>query len=617
MGKIKQLPIEVVNMIAAGEVVERPASVVKELLENSIDANAKTIIVKLLNGGIDLIEITDDGEGMDQEDAIMAFTQHATSKLRTANDLEKILTLGFRGEALASISAVSDIDLETKRNDTDAVHVKIVRQKIETGPSAKAQSGTKLSIKKLFKHVPARRKFLRTAQTELNHVTSTFIATSLMHLNVRFELYHGPKLIHRLPAVEKLGQRVYDIWPKLEPRYFYNLEPEKEAGTTRLELYIGKPDIALKTRKQQMIFINSRPVSDRLLQKAVSDAYAGFIHRDLQPIYFIKLDLPPELVDVNVHPRKQEVKFANPGQVYSLVQRNIRALLTNQTKEEIVSRTQTATTTTENIYDEKKVTARPSFLADSGPVVKTYSPANKQKSLVSKPTKSTSKSQKIQASIDFSRLLLDKQTTRTSNQQESFFNFKPLQVFNTYIVYEQGEELVFVDQHAAAEKILYEKLMTQMKDADSAKQQPLLVPELLDFTALQKEAALKNAKQFLSMGLEINDFGGNSIQITAKPAATPNLNSEEFILANIQDSEEFDSNAELLGQIANPDLHNLIASAACHGSVRAGQRLSEPEMRQIVLDLRDCNYPYNCPHGRPVSWTMQKYELEKEFKRVI
>ncbi len=608
MGKIKQLPMEVVNMIAAGEVVERPASVVKELLENSLDAGAKNIVIKLQNGGIDLIEISDDGEGMDKDDAVMAFTQHATSKLRSAADLERILTLGFRGEALASISAVADIELETKREEGEATRVRIQNQVLEVLPSARAQTGTRLAIKKLFQSVPARRKFLRTAQTELNHVTNTFIATSLMHLNVRFELYHGPKLVHRLPAVEKIGQRVYDIWPKLEPQHFYHLEPDKEEPNkpkTALELYIGKPDIAQKGRKQQLIFINGRPISDRLIQKAIGDAYKGFIHRDLQPVYFINLTLPPAQVDVNVHPRKQEVKFASPGQIYSLIQRNTRNLLTQQTKSDILERTFIKPDQDAVVTEEAPEHPFTQSLKEEN---KQYQPTKfdfSRPSLIKKPSKKA----KVQASMDFSRLIVKKDLPN--------FNFKPLQIFNTYIVYERNESVIFIDQHAAAEKILYEKLMRAMDENKGSIKQPLLVPEIIELPLADKQKILSRSDPFNQLGLEISDFGGQSIQITAKPSATLNLNVQDFMESLIADEENYDSNDQLMAEISNPSLHNLIASAACHGSVRAGQRLSEPEMRQIVEDLRDCKYPYNCPHGRPVSWSMPKYDLEKQFKRVI
>jgi DNA mismatch repair protein MutL len=374
-----------------------------------------------------------------------------------------------------------------------------------------------------------------------------------------------------------------------------------EQGDVSGRIYIGKPDIARKDRKLQYIFINKRHISNRLLQKAINDGFKGFIHRDLQPVYFLFLELPPAAVDVNVHPRKQEVKFQQPQAIYSAVLGLVRHLLTTSTKQDMLDRFSSSS--------ENGARELPNWnLKDRGINRETY--AIKGSSNISQVTKPIA-----QSALDFSRELLAGQSEQTSKPGDAYEYYSSgsryTQLFGTYIVYQQADEVLFVDQHAAAEKILYEKLSTQPAAATS---NPLLVPEILELEQQDKKAILEARDELSRLGIKLADFGGNSVQVTSKPSLAPNLDVASFW----QEVRSESIDLEQVKNLSNPGEVDLaLATMACHGSIRAGQPLSQPEMGQLISDLLKCNTPYNCPHGRPVSWSMSRTELEKHFKRIL
>ncbi len=589
MGKIQILQDNIINLIAAGEVVERPASIIKELLENSVDAGATQIVVKVSHGGLDMIQLSDNGTGMDKQDAMLAFKQHATSKISSQTDLENIRTLGFRGEALASISSVAKIEVDTKTASDDPVKLNVYKDVFTFSPSAKAEPGTTISVRDLFLDVPARRKFLRTEATEFTYIQNTFLSVALVNLNIHFELYHNDKLIYRLPAAQRFTDRIYDIWDsKLAENLFSN---ELEQNGIKLQLHVGSPDVARGDRKLQYLFVNGRSVSDRLLQKAVTEAFQGFLHRDLQPVFFVMLDIPAEMVDVNVHPRKQEVRFRDSGSIFNLVRTAVQQQLGHSTKAELLNR----------IHSQPESASFPTPAGNS----MHFSDSFRQPSY-SAPRQQTERSMDftsaLRGSSDFAPA-----TEATSLDESVTGNY--LQIFATYIVYQQDEQIVFVDQHAAAEKILYEKL-TQQLDLNRSK--PMLVPEIVELDKPSKAKILELKDQLGHTGFQVEDFGGNSVQVTGIPEVIPQMNIGRFLQELAQTTEDSE-NLPLRNDIK----HYLVATMACHGAIRAGQPLSQIEMRQLISDLSRCNSPYNCPHGRPVSWTMSRYELEKGFKRII
>lgn len=630
MGKIKLLDEKVINLIAAGEVVERPASVVKELLENSIDAGATNIVVKATNGGLENITIIDNGSGMDEEDALLALTQHATSKISDASDLENINSLGFRGEALASISAVAEIELESKTEGTKAVKLRSNNKDRVLLTSTKTTPGTNISISKLFANIPARQKFMRSTSTEWGHLQDMFISLALINLGAHLELYHNDKLIYRLPATTKFSERVFDIWGERVAEQLYEVQVEQNG--MQLTAYLGSPDIARKDRKLQYIYVNNRHVTDRSLGKAIMETYRGFIHKDLQPVYFAMLHLPTSQVDVNVHPRKQEVRFSNLQQIYHFVFTSLRSTLEKSTKGALLSRIGDSTAIINEGHNERvpeqddtdSVSQVPQFLSPNRSNSGGYTLNDNRRAYSANPN--------ITQSLNFTKELLGSAqasssetsagkasvsampaATATSPFSGNFSN-QYLQVFGTYIIYQQDDNVIFVDQHAAAEKVLYEKLMLNVNQQGN----PLLVPEIIELDAEDKRQVIGKIDELAKIGLQVADFGGNSIQVTAKPAVTPNLNSEKFLQELTAHTRASGAEDEtLLTVIPNPALHLTIATMACHGAIRAGQILTQPEMRQLISDLAACAFPYNCPHGRPVSWVLSRYELGKNFKRTI
>lgn len=614
MGKIKQLPDHIINLIAAGEVVERPASVVKELLENSLDATATKIILKLEAGGIDKITIEDNGSGMEPADALLAFTQHATSKVYSEEDLQSIASLGFRGEALASISSVAEIEMLTLAEKGESSLVTASNSTIQHSTGTRTSSGTTTIVSGLFNGIPARKKFLRTATTEFKRCQEIFQALALTNLSVDFELYHNGKQIHKLPATNDFTTRVFDLWGKSIAENLYELTAEY--NNRKVTIFAGKPDIGRSDRSKQYIFINGRHISDKVIQRAVTEAYKGFLHRDLHPVYFIFLELPNTEVDVNVHPRKQEVRFSDSSEIYRLVYNALRTGLDSKTQSELRQR----------IDQGNQTTAAYSSIPSTTVEAVRYEPSSRSYD----PKPSNTGRTNIQQGLGFTRELLQsssaqpnpKQSLHDSDKFDFDLNIEPLQVLNTYIVYQSGDSIIFVDQHAAAESIQYERILNQSNIGQSKR---LLVPEVVELPETDKQVVIDNSEYFSSLGLELSDFGEGAIQISATPEALNSFDAKaflaEFIERNLELGEEIKMDLDLDTrqnlEKHNPKLHTLIATLACHGSIRAGQKLSKPEMIQLIVDLKNNNQTYNCPHGRPVSWVMSKYDLEKNFNRIV
>ncbi len=604
MSKIRKLPEQIINLIAAGEVVERPASVLKELLENSIDSGANKITIKVKNGGLELIEVEDNGSGMDTTDALLAFTQHATSKIYSEEDLANISTLGFRGEALASISSVADVEMETLASEGEPTRINASQSTLEHLDGSKTDCGTSIKVSNLFSAIPARKKFMKSESTEFRHIQDLFQTIALTQLDIHLELWHNDKLNIRLPRTSNFTDRVFDLWGKDISGGLY--EVESQLNNYKIKAYLGSPDIARRDRSKQYLYINGRAITDRVVQRAINEAYKGFMHRDLNAVYFIFLELPGSEVDVNVHPRKLEVRFSDSGNVYRFVYNTLRTKLEGQTNTELKQRV-------ESERQESSSFSRPN---------NTFKDYNTNPSSAVKP----SKSEAISFTKQLLRPLDNHQTVRSESIQtepeQQFSYSQPLQLFNTYIVYEKGEDVIFIDQHAAAESIQYERILAQ---SDISKSKQKLVPEIIELKQNQKEEILKHKEHLASFGLQIEDFGGESIQITATPEVLDKFDSTGFIQDYLQNLDEFED-VEVMDiekdikrnlEIHNPIMHRVIATLACHGSIRAGQSLSVIEMQQLIRNLAESDNTYNCPHGRPVSWVMSRTDLEKNFNRIV
>ncbi|MEP7103446.1 MAG: DNA mismatch repair endonuclease MutL [Candidatus Dojkabacteria bacterium] len=612
MSKIRTLPENLINMIAAGEVVERPASAAKELIENSIDAGATEIILKIEDFGKKLIEISDNGVGMDKDDALKAFEQHTTSKISQENDLYNIVTLGFRGEALASISSVADsIIIETKSKDIEAVKLNIKNTHREFENSARTDNGTIISISSLFKNVPARLKFLKSDATELKYITTTFTDIALSHLNIRFEMYHNGKLLYRLPNTTSAKDRIFDIYGKNVAESLFN-ESHFDGKSYQITALFCKPELAKKISTIQYISLNGRAINSKIISVAVQQAYQGFIHKDLKPHYFLFIHMDPSIVDVNVHPRKLEVRFENQDQIFKDIFRLTRNSLENSTKldtginreEEIKS-----SEVRENITNQGSSNFKSNYIYPKN----NYS--------------FKEKGQKVNDLVNFQNILNEapsfntayRSTERLNNLATSNLeletNFKPFQVLNTYIVFESKDKVTFIDQHAAAEKILFEKILFGLGDI---KTKPMLVPEVVGLKNEDKALILEKADDLKRIGIGVEDFGGKDIQITEVPEELEDLDVRKYIDAILNNNEDFSHLSHVYAGVPlSSELYYLVAITACHGSIRAGQKLSETEMKKIIEDLPGLKNSQSCPHGRPIRWVLNKSDIEKNFKRII
>lgn len=579
--KINILPPEIVAQIAAGEVVERPASVVKELIENSIDAGSKAITINIKEAGKALIEVIDNGEGMSRKDALKAFVQHATSKISSLDDLEQVLTLGFRGEALASIAAVSEVELNTN-NSQEATKITFVGNQLVPDLSI-IEQGTSITAKNLFDRVPARKKFLRSESTELKQITDIILKHAVFHPEIHFVFNHNGRTLYNLPTTNNLQTRIFDIWGK---RISEKLHPISFDGPDlKITGYIGHPEIARKDRALQFIALNNRPITSDLISKAVEDAYQSAKPDKLKPVFFMNLMINPRKVDVNVHPRKMEVKFSNTQEIYISVKhasdRAIRSSLQDTVKHYLFEKQP------EQSLNEPKID-----------YIKKIFPKNIQTGPVYKQTEKNI----VERSLNFSQALLEPVTNTVAPIHE----FRSFQVFSTFIILEKSDELLFLDQHAADERINYERLMKQvMKSA--VEKQHLLVPYTLELSNAKIELLQEHIDEFNKIGLEIEIFGRNMIKINTIPAILKELDFTKFIDEILErDLVEFSSDEVL---------HEVIASLACHGSIRAGRKMHETEIQHMLNQLFKCEKPYSCPHGRPIIWKMTKYEIEKKFKR--
>ncbi len=588
---IKKLDQDLINKIAAGEVVERPASVVKELMENSIDAGAEQINLEIKNGGIDLIMLQDNGSGMSKEDAKLAIERHATSKIFSLEDLFNIRTLGFRGEALASISAVSQFTLETKTKDSaEGTKLSIVNGKLSI-VSYGCPEGTKITIKDLFYNVPARKKFLKSATTEYNHILELLTQFALINPQISFKLTHNNKLILNLPKTDKWLTRLKQVLGTDIANY---LIPVAAKGTVAISGFIGKPQIARNNRKAQFIFINKRIVSDFLITKAVKEGYSTLIPKELYPTFVLNIELPPDLVDVNVHPRKAEVKFKNTQEIYLSVLQAVQKSLTNNIDQEII------------LGDQRAVKK---FTLKTEPSFRSYQPKiSYQSSFKSiKPEAS-----KINQALKFSKEILQADFIEQKNQ-EKVGDWRLLgQIHNAYLLVEAPQGILIIDQHAAAERILYEKFKKQF-GSQKIKSQKLLLPLTLELSAKEVEI-LNQSLEFLSnLGFDIEIFGNNSFIVNAVPQDLDKLDIKTTILGIISDLEDNDFN-QTKSIDEKKDL--VIKYAACRTAIKFNDKITSQEQIKLLEDILTIMDKINtCPHGRPFIMELTLDQLAKNFKR--
>lgn len=598
MNEIKLLPKNLVNKIAAGEVIDRPSSVAKELMENSIDAGADEITLRIKNGGLKEITVIDNGKGISRDDIPLAFTQHATSKVSSEEDLEKISTLGFRGEALASIAAAADVEIHTYNKSSISTLTKIQNSETIINEEKPRTQGTTITISDLFRYIPARKKFLSAEYTEFKHIYNTFVSLALSKPDIKFTLIKDEKS-HTILEKSNTKERISKIFND----EFTNklIEVHFDSPNIKISGYITHPSNASDTTPKQFLFLNSRPIMEKTVFAAVKDAYGTTIPRERKPSYFLFLNINPSEVDVNVHPRKNEVKFSDSRELFKSVKLACdkalqQSLRVNAIKSFSIS--------------ESTSPADVPHISDNN-----FKYSNPNRKNINNHTNKDFRSQNpLSQSLKFTQTLLG---SNDIDKSEIFLdNNEPIkpykyigQVLNTYLLYENDSKLIVVDQHAADERINYEKIETSMKNSNQVNSQPLLVPYTFELPGELKESLIENINEINSMGIEISPLSGDTFQISSIPSFMEKTRIEDTIHSIIEDLK--DSSKNNLTQIQS----KLLSTIACHGSIRAGDILYESQARKIIEDLMKCKLPYSCPHGRPIIWELDEKQLAKNFER--
>jgi DNA mismatch repair protein MutL len=628
MPQIRQLPPSVVNKIAAGEVIERPASVVKELLENSVDAGATRIDVALGQGGTDLVRVVDNGCGISAAELPLAVASHATSKIADADDLFRVGTFGFRGEALASIAEVSHLTLRSRQADCDAGHeLEVVGGVRRDVTPCGCPSGTTIEIRNLFYNTPVRRKFLRASQTEIGHCSEAFTRIALAQPQVHFTLRHNDKLLFDLPPTANWRERIAAFFGRdLESTL---IPLENLDGEVRLLGFAADPQHSRANNRLQYLFLNGRFIRDRSLQHALGEAYRGLLLSGRFPIAFLRLEAPADAVDVNVHPTKLEVRFADSGRIYALVLGTIRkkflstdltarvqlppagaeagaetadAAATEQHRRALIDWAKGAVTQTES---DSQAALELRFEPPAGPPLE----LNRLDRAWQPPPLSP---RLHEAAAHAGRLTSQPLATppvRLDPQQRIQRSHLGFQVHNRYLITENDDGMVVIDQHALHERILYEQLREKVL-AGQMETQRLLVPEPVSLPPSDAAAALEARETLVQLGIEVEPFGGDTLLVSSYPAMLANLSPAELLRQVVE---------LLLNSRRSPErrdlLDELLHMIACKAAIKAGDHLA-PEEITALLEQRHCYQDsHHCPHGRPTALLFTREELDRRFKR--
>lgn len=649
---IQQLSASVINKIAAGEVIERPASVVKELLENSVDAGATQIEVSLENGGLELIRIADNGSGIPEDQLMLAVTSHATSKIEDANDLFSVGTFGFRGEALASITEVSQTTIRSRTPDSDCGFELVVNGgNHEPIAPCGCPVGTTMEVRQLFYNTPVRQKFLKTAQTERGHIAEAFTRVALANPQVQMTLLNNGKVLHQLAATESWSERIKAFFG---PEIGDNLIPiSNDDDAVSVSGFVVDPSVSRSNNRMQYLFLNERYIRDRSLQHALSEAYRGLLMVGRYPICFLRMQMPFEMVDVNVHPAKLEVRFQNGGSVYRQLLGTLRNkfLTTDLTAKGQLARRNPApedpvlelkpsvTEKQDRIHFTADTTERDWTAAPRQPLglnvtgerdFKPFPPLSPM------PTPSTgvksvampaADAEPVTFPPDYDPFSHPMPSTTSPNstavdadagtstslpvpaapQRQTPF---AIQIHNTYLVQETEEGMIIIDQHALHERIIYEQIREKIL-AGKLESQKMLVPEPVALPPAEAAAVLEQTQLLKNVGIEVEPFGGDTVLVSSCPTMLAGQNPAE-VLKGVVD--------KLMGEAQNLDQRDLVDELlhmiSCKAAIKAGDKLT-PEEITSLLEQRDlCQDGHHCPHGRPTALTFSREQLDKKFKRI-
>ncbi|MGA2958932.1 MAG: DNA mismatch repair endonuclease MutL [Thermodesulfobacteriota bacterium] len=569
MGKIKSLPPEIIAKIAAGEVVERPASVVKELVENALDAGSRSVKVEVQGGGRKFIRVIDDGEGMTPEEALLSLQRYTTSKIDTLEDLFAIQTFGFRGEALSSVAAVSRLKIITRKDgQVSGVEIKMEGGTLLGSEETGCPPGTSVEVRDLFFNVPARLKFLKTVGTELSQIGEVMAKIALANPQTQFELFHEGKLLAHYPVRDDPASRIVEALGKevAGKMYFF----ESRNGGVKVSGYAADPGLNRPNGRGLHLFVNRRPVRDRLLSHAVMESYRNLIPKDRYPVALLFVELPPSEVDVNVHPSKWEVKFSDSESVHRSVIRSVRGMLEK-------------TPWLKEPPGQRGNELRESFDLYPHGEGKTSFPVSWPQAF------------RVESGT-------------AAREPSSTFSFLG-QIQQTYLTFSSPEGLLLVDQHAAHERILLEKLLTRFSQGALPKQ-PLLLPEVMDLPAEEAKIVEDHLADLARMGFEMEPSGRRTFWVKSTPEILADREPMKTLKEMIKEISSWGRDADL-----QRSFDPLLKMMACRGAIQAYRPMGREEAQSLLADLQNCTYPSHCPHGRPTLIKITLTELEKMFGR--
>ena len=671
MGKIAVLDQQTIDKIAAGEVVERPASVVKELVENAIDAGATQITVEIKEGGIGYIRITDNGSGMEKDDIPVAFLRHSTSKIRSADDLLGVSSLGFRGEALSSISAVAMVELITKTKENDlgsrcCIEGGVQKSLEEIG----APHGTTFIIRNLFYNTPARKKFLKSEMSEASAIHELMTHLAMSHPEVGFKVLIGGQMRIQTSGNGNLKDVIYHLYGRDVAMRL--IEVDREEGPLHVRGFLGKPEISRGNRNYENYFVNGRYVKSKIIAKGIEDGYKTFMMQHRYPFVCLDIHMDGKMLDVNVHPTKMELRFSNQNLVYDLLERMTKDALSGR---ELIPEVTLDEPKKQVVMPEKAPHSaavpqpmRPAERSTANPAMKLTMPTEQRSPVQTvREPESTYQVQKPEQKVPLEKMwttpepqkepvkpqdknleyFMEQMRKRVEErykapeqpvaapeapapdeqppqkpEQLDLFDGKLLskeaavhhviigQLFDTYWLVQFGEKLYIIDQHAAHEKVLYERLMKDLRKR-TFQSQMLSPPIILNLSMQEEELFLKYRSCFTEMGFEIEEFGEKAYAVRAVPANLPGVARREILM------ELLDSLSDITRSGNSESLMDKVASMSCKAAVKGNHQMSAMEAKALIDELLSLENPYNCPHGRPTIISMSKYELEKKFKRIV
>ena len=649
---IQVLDQETINKIAAGEVIERPSSVVKELVENAIDAGATAVTIEIKDGGISFIRITDNGSGISKDDIPMAFLRHSTSKIKSIEDLMNVSSLGFRGEALSSIAAVSQVELITKTSDDFTGSRYVIEGGNEISlEEVGAPDGTTFIVRNLFYNTPVRRKFLKTAATEAGYVNALIEHLSLSHPDISFRFINNNQNKLHTSGNMNLKDIIYGVYG----RDITSNLMEISGKTQDVEItgFIGKPVICRGNRGYENYYINGRYIKSSIITKAIEEAYKGYIMPHNYPFTAIHFKINPSIMDVNVHPTKMELRFSKNEFVYRFVLETVKECLANReltarvklpdpVKQQQFTKSPENIKQTEKSYVQENTDSKPYQAPRIEPPRESF--YNSTESSVKQKTVNENQTTGFIKNItDYTKMpptrlpepfeikrsdemiKEDKKIYEAEKKQEaeqlSMFD-TPLmsekakadyriigQLFETYWLIEYEDKFYMMDQHAAHEKILYERFMNHLKVKDMDTQM-IMPPVIIELNMQQEDAYKRNKQAFSRLGFEIEEFGGNAYKVNGLPAGLPNVNLKQMLIDMI-DGLTDDNSTDL------DIITERVATMSCKAAVKGNNKLSFEEAKELIEELMQAENPYNCPHGRPTLIVMSKYEVERKFKRIL